>query len=376
MKGLEIRSLVHPDGTLEVTLVPAEVPPPGADEVVVRVEAAPINPSDMGVLFGPADLAAARVSGTPERPILTAKIPERALGSLAARIGKPLPAGNEGAGVVVEAGASAAAQALLGKTVAVFGVGGMYSQLRRVPVAACMALPDGTPAAAGASAFVNPLTALGMIETMRLEGHRALVHTAAASSLGQMLIRLCAKDGIGLVNIVRKPDQVALLRSLGAAHVCDSSAASFAGDLREAIAATGATLAFDAIGGGRMAAQILEAMEAVLLRDLKGYARYGSPVHKQVYLYGSLDPAPTEIARTVGMSWGVGGWLVWPCLQRVGAQRTEELKRRVAAELTTTFATSYARTVSLAGALSLDVVGEYGKRATGAKVLVAPNATG
>ncbi len=376
MKGLEIRSLVHPDGTLEVTLVPAEVPPPGADEVVVRVEAAPINPSDMGVLFGPADLAGARVSGTPERPILTAKIPERALGSLAARIGKPLPAGNEGAGVVVEAGASAAAQALLGKTVALFGVGGMYSQLRRVPVAACMALPDGTPAAAGASAFVNPLTALGMIETMRLEGHRALVHTAAASSLGQMLIRLCAKDGIGLVNIVRKPDQVALLRSLGAAHVCDSSAASFAGDLREAIAATGATLAFDAIGGGRMAAQILEAMEAVLLRDLKGYARYGSPVHKQVYLYGSLDPAPTEIARTVGMSWGVGGWLVWPCLQRVGAQRTEELKRRVAAELTTTFATSYARTVSLAGALSLDVVGEYGKRATGAKVLVAPNATG
>jgi len=376
VKGLEIRSLVHPDGTLEVTLVPAEVPPPGTDEVIVRVEAAPINPSDMGVLFGPADLAGARVSGTPERPILTAKIPERALGSLAARIGKPLPAGNEGAGVVVEAGASAAAQALLGKTVAVFGVGGMYSQLRRVPVAACMALPDGTPAAAGASAFVNPLTALGMIETMRLDGHRALVHTAAASSLGQMLIRLCAKDGIGLVNIVRKPEQVALLRSLGAAHVCDSSAASFAGDLREAIAATGATLAFDAIGGGRMAAQILEAMEAVLLRDLKGYARYGSPVHKQVYLYGSLDPAPTEIARTVGMSWGVGGWLVWPCLQRVGAQRTEELKRRVAAELTTTFATSYARTVSLAGALSLDVVGEYGKRSTGAKVLVAPNATG
>jgi len=292
--------------------------------------------------------------------------------AMAGRVGQSLAVGNEGAGTVVAAGSGAAAQALLGRTVAVLG-GAMYSQLRTVKADLCLPLPAGTSAADGASAFVNPLTALGMTETMRREGHGALVHTAAASNLGQMLNRVCLADGIGLVNVVRRDEHVALLRDAGARHVVSTSSASFDAELTEAIAATGATIAFDAIGGGRLAGRILAAMESALARNASEYSRYGTSTLKQVYLYGSLDTSPTEIVRSFGMAWAVGGWLVFPFLQRIGADAANSLKARVARELKTTFASRYTRTVSLAAALQPDAIAEYGRRATAAKVLIDPS---
>jgi NADPH:quinone reductase-like Zn-dependent oxidoreductase len=368
--GLQLRSLITEQGQLQLSLVDTPVPAPKADEVIVRVEATPINPSDIGLLFGAADMSTATAGAG---PVVTAKVPERAMPAMKGRLGQSLPAGNEGAGTVVAAGSSALAQSLLGQTVAVLG-GAMYSQYRTVPAAACLRLPAGTSAAAGASCFVNPLTALGMVETMRQEGHVALVHTAAASNLGQMLNRICRADGVGLVNIVRKPEQAALLRDQGATHVCDSSAPSFMHDLTEAMVATRATLAFDAIGGGRLAGQILSAMEAAIARQAGEYSRYGSNVHKQVYLYGGLDTGPTEIVRNFGMTWGVGGWLLFPFLQRVGTEAADRLKQRVASELHTTFASHYARTLSLQEALTLEAIAAYGPRSTGAKMLINPNA--
>jgi NADPH2:quinone reductase len=370
--GLQIRSLVKDSGELELSLLRVPTPAPAADEVVLRVEATPINPSDIGLLFGAADLATLAVRGSGEHGVASARVPEAAMKGMTGRLGTSMPVGNEGAGTVVAAGSGAAAQALLGKTVAVLG-GAMYSQFRTVKAELCLPLPAGTSAAEGASCFVNPLTALGMIETMRREGHRALVHTAAASNLGQMLNRLCLADGIGLVNIVRKPEQAALLREQGAAHVVSSSAPAFMDELTEALAATGATLGFDAIGGGRLAGQILSAMEAALSRTATEYSRYGSTTHKQVYLYGGLDTGPTEIVRNFGMSWGVGGWLLFVFLQRIGADAAQKLKDRVAAELKTTFASHYTRTVSLAGALQADAIADYGRRATASKVLIDPS---
>ena len=370
--ALELRSLVQADGSLQIHLESVPVPAPGPDEVLVQVQATPINPSDMGLLFGLADLSTVQISGSAERPVVKARIPERAMPGLTARLGQSMPVGNEGAGLVVAAGASPQAQALLGRTVGLIG-GAMYTQYRAMPAAQCMPLPPGTTAAEGASCFVNPLTALGMVETMRREGHTALVHTAAASNLGQMLNRVCQKDGIGLVNIVRKPEQAAVLRAIGAHYVCDSSAPDFLTGLTDALAITGATIAFDATGGGTLAGQILQCMEAAINRSAKGYSRYGSAVHKQVYLYGHLDTRPTEIQRTFGMAWGVGGWLLFPFLQKIGPAAVQALRERVAAELKTTFASHYARTVSLAGALDAEAIAFYGARNTGAKVLIDPS---
>jgi NADPH2:quinone reductase len=296
------------------------------------------------------------------------------MGALNGRLDVSMPVGNEGAGVVVQAGASAPAQALLGRTVAVLA-GAMYSQYRCVPVAQCLVLPPGATAVDGASSFVNPLTALGMVQTMRREGHRALVHTAAASNLGQMLQRICLGDGIPLVNVVRSPAQAELLRAQGAHHVCDASAAHFTADLTEAIAATQATIGFDAIGGGKLAGQILNAMEAALARTANEYSRYGSTTHKQVYIYGGLDSAPTELTRHFGMAWSLGGWLLFPFLQRIGADSAQRLKQRVADELKTTFASHYAGVLSLAQALQPEAIARYSQRATGAKFLIDPNAT-
>ena len=369
---LQLRSIVRASGELELSLADVPMPEPKADEVVVRIDAAPMNPSDLGLLFGAADMATAKASGTADHPVVKASVPERAMPAMAARLGASMPVGNEGAGTVVQAGSSPAAQALLGKTVGVIG-GAMYSQYRAVSVAQCLVLPEGTTAAEGASWFVNPLTSLSMVETMRREGHTALVHTAAASNLGQMLNKICLKDGIGLVNIVRKPEQAALLKKLGAAYVVDSSAPTFMADLTDAISATGATIAFDAIGGGKLAGQILTAMEIAVNRNAKEYSRYGSAVHKQVYLYGALDRAPTEFNRNFGMAWGMGGWLLFPFLQKIGATETERLKQRVAAEIKTTFASHYTREVSMAEALQLDAIAVYGKAATGEKFLVNPN---
>ncbi len=372
--GLELRSLVKPSGELEISLQSVATPEPAPDEVVVRIEATPINPSDIGLLFGAADIGSAKFSGTPERPVVTAPIPERAMKGMAARVGQSLPVGNEGAGVVVAAGSSPAAQALLGQTVALIG-GAMYAQYRCIKVQQCLLLPPSTTPAEGASCFVNPLTALGMVETMRREGHKALVHTAAASNLGQMLNKICLKDQIGLVNIVRKPQQAALLKRLGASHVCDSSSATFMADLTQALVDTGATIAFDATGGGKLAGQILTCMEAALNRGATEYSRYGSTTHKQVYLYGGLDTGPTEFNRNFGMAWGIGGWLLFPFLQRIGAPAAQALRQRVAAELKTTFASSYSKEISLAQALQPEAIAVYAQRATGAKYLINPNKT-
>lgn len=373
--GLQLRSLIKRSGELELSLAEVETPSPRSGEVLVRVEAAPINPSDLGLLIGPADLSTATVGGTADRPVVTARVPEAAMRAMAARLDQSMPVGNEGAGTVMAAGDSAAAQALLGRRVAVLG-GAMYSQWRCVQVDQCLLLPEGASAADGASSFVNPLTALGMVETMRREGHTALAHTAAASNLGQMLNRICLQDGIGLVNIVRKPEQVALLREAGAPHVVDTSAPGFMAELTDALAATGATIAFDAIGGGKLAGQILTGMEAALNRKATEYSRYGSTTHKQVYLYGALDMGPTEFHRHFGMAWGMGGWLLFPFLQKIGPAAAQALKQRVAAELKTTFRSHYAKAVSLAEALQPAMIATYGQRATGAKFLINPNAGG
>lgn len=370
--GLQLRSLIKKSGELEISLVKVPVAEPSADEVIVRVEGSPINPSDLGLLLGPADMKTATFSGSGENAVVTATVPEALVKSMAARLDQSMPVGNEGAGVVVKAGASEGAQKLLGKTVGLIG-GALYAQFRTAKAAECLVLPAGTTPAEGASWFVNPLTALGMVTTMRLEGHKALVHTAAASNLGQMLNKICIKDGIDLVNIVRSAEQVKILKGLGAKYICDSSAPTFIDDLINALVTTGATIAFDAIGGGRLANQILVGMEAAANKTATSYSRYGSTVHKQVYIYGGLNTSPTELTRSYGMSWGVGGFLVSNFLQRVGTAETRKLQERVAAELKTTFASHYTRVISLQEALQPDVLAAYNKRATGEKYLINPN---
>ncbi len=370
----QIHSTFTDDGHLELAVVDVEMPEPADDQVVIRVEAAPINPSDLGVIFGPADMSTARVVDGDAGPKVVADVPAHLRSMVQGRIGHAVPVGNEGAGVVVAAGSSPDAQALLGKTVATLG-GGMYSELRVADAGQCLLLPDDVTPEQGASCFVNPLTSLGMVETMRIEGHTALVHTAAASNLGQMLVKLCFADGVPLVNIVRRQEQVDLLRDLGADHVCNSSDDDFRATLVDAVATTDATIGFDAVGGGRLASEILGAMEVAQSRKEGSVGRYGSSRHKQVYIYGGLDRSPTELVRTFGMAWGVGGWLLPYFLDRVGRQRADELRQRVASEITTTFASSYTAEVSLDEALSLDAIATYGKQATGEKYLVKPSLT-
>ena len=370
--GLQLRSLIKKNGELEISLLEVPTPEPSADEVVVRIEATPINPSDLGLLVGAADMSTAKAGGTKELPVITATVPERALRAMAGRLDESMPVGNEGAGVVIRTGSSEAARALIGKTVAVIG-GAMYSQYRTIRASDCLVLPEGATPADGASCFVNPLTSLGMVETMRREGHKALVHTAAASNLGQMLNKICLKDGIALVNIVRSAEQADILRKIGARHVVDSTTATFTEDLTAALIETGATIAFDAIGGGKLAGQILAGMEVAANKTAKVYSRYGSSVHKQVYIYGMLDPGPTELYRTFGMAWGIGGWLLFPFLMKIGAADAAKLRARVVAELKTTFASHYTQVVSLAEALQLSHLAVYGKRATGEKYLINPN---
>jgi NADPH:quinone reductase-like Zn-dependent oxidoreductase len=370
--GLQLRSLIKKSGELEISLVDVPTPEPGPDEVVVRVEAAPINPSDLGLLVGAADISTAKASGGKDAPVITAKVPEGAMRAMAGRLDESMPVGNEGAGVVIKTGSSDAAKALMGKTVAMIG-GAMYAQYRTLKVRECLPLPAGTTPAEGASCFVNPLTALGMTETMRREGHKALVHTAAASNLGQMLNKICIKDGIPLVNIVRSKEQADILHKIGAKYVVDSSAPSFLGDLTNALVETGATIAFDAIGGGKLAGDILNCMEVAINKTAKEYSRYGSNVHKQVYVYGGLDVRPIELPRGFGMAWGVGGWLLFPFLMKIGQADGAKLRQRVVDELKTTFASHYTKVVSLQEALDPANIAVYAKRATGEKFLIAPN---
>lgn len=372
-RALQLRSTVSGDAKVVLSLAEVDVPVPGPDQVLVRVDAAPVNPSDLGVLLAGAalgDLTAGE--GLGGLPWASAPLGPAAMRAAAARVGKPLPVGNEGAGTVVAAGSGELARGLLGKVVAV-AAGGMYSQYRVVDAADCLRLPEGTTPAEGASAFVNPLTALGMVETMRSEGHHGLVHTAAASNLGQMLVRLCREEGVALVNVVRSPAQGRILAELGAEHVCDSSSERFMDDLISALTATGATLAFDAIGGGTIASRILTAMEAVAVAGAEP-GRYGSSVYKQVYIYGGLDRGPTQLTRSFGMAWGVGGWLLTPFLAGAGPAKVDQLRARVVAGLRTTFASAYGATIDLPAALDPAVIAEYGRQATGAKALITPNA--
>ena len=372
--GLQLQSLVTSAGKLELSLAEVPVTMPGDNEVLVKVEAAPINPSDLGMLLGMADVSTAVQGGTAERPTLTADIPSGILKHLAGRLDQPMPPGNEGGGVVIAAGDSDEAQALLGKTVGGLGGGGMYGEYRTLQVSQCLAMNDGVSAKDAASCFVNPLTALGMVETMRMEGFSGLVHTAAASNLGQMLQKICLADDVPLVNVVRKPEQAALLRGIGATYVCDSSQDSFKSDLVEALSATGAYLAFDATGGGELANDILASMEIAANKTGAGYSRYGSTQHKQVYIYGGLDRGPTVLRRSFGMAWGLGGWLLTPFLQKVGRDKGAQLRQRVADEIHSTFASSYVAEVSLAQALQVDTLQAYAQQATGQKYLVNPSA--
>jgi len=372
LEGLQLRSLMKKSGELELSLAKVQVADPAPDEIVVRIEGSPINPSDLGLLIGPADLSTAVVSGSKDLPVVTAKVPEMALRAMAARLDESMPVGNEGAGTVVAAGSSPEAQALLGKLVAILG-GEMYATYRTVKAKAALPLPAGAAAADGASCFVNPLTALAMVKTMQLEGHTALVHTAAASNLGQMLNKICIKDGVQLVNIVRSDEQAKILKDIGAKHIVDSSKPTFTEDLIAALVATGATLAFDAVGGGKLAGQILGAMEIALNSKPGAYSRYGSSTHKQVYIYGRLSLEPTILGAAYGMAWGVGGFLLTPFLQKVGMEEAGKMRARVAAELKTTFASHYTNTISLRDALDLETIKAYNRKATGEKYLINPS---
>jgi NADPH2:quinone reductase len=368
---LELRSTLTADGIVTLAVGPAPVPPPGDDQVIVRVEAAPVNPSDLGMMFAAGDVSAALPGGDGIHPAVAVPVTESVVAAQSARVGTPMPTGNEGGGVVIAAGSSPDAQALLGRTVG-FVSGNAYAQYRTLHVSQCLAMPEGTDPVDAAAAFVNPLTALGMVETMRAEGHTALVHTVGASNLGLMLNRICLDDGIALVNIVRKPAHVELLRSAGAQHVVDSSAATFVDDLTDALRSTGATIAFDAIGGGDLASVLLSRMEKVAGEQAGAFSRYGSDTHKQVYVYGGLDRGPTVLRRDFGMSWSIGGWLLTPFLARIGPDAADRLRQRVANEITTTFKSTYGMRLSLAGAVDPEHVKRYARMATGDKALITP----
>lgn len=363
--ALELRSLITPEGELRLSLDEVAIPTPGANEIVVRIEASPINPSDQPLLLGPADLSTLGTDGD----VTTARVPAAMMPMVAARAGKSLAAGNEGAGTVVAAGDGA--EHLIGKVVGVLG-GMMYTQFRKVPAASVLVYADGVTAAQGASAFVNPLTALGMVETMKLEGHTALVHTAAASNLGQMLNKICLADGVDLVNVVRNDEQAGILRDIGAKYIVDSSGDDFRSTLTDMLYETGATIAFDAVGGGPLAGHILGAMEAALVRRTPPAGGYGSPVHKQVYVYGRLDLSPTTIAPNAGFAWAVGGFLLTPFLMKIGAEAAQKLRQRVTDEILTTFASGYTQEISLAEAIRPDTIRAWQRKATGEKYLINP----
>ncbi len=368
---LQLRTLISQEGELNAHLIEGEVPVPSGNEVLIRIEAVPINPSDVGRLLSAVKIDSLRSVEGSSLPAAQGELPQSVLPSLAARLGKALPAGNEGAGVVVAAGDSPEAQALLGRTVAIFS-GKMYQQYCTARATDCLVFAEGTNPADVASSTVNPLTALGMVETMRTENHTALVHTVGASNLGQMLNRICIADGVGLVNIVRSPAQADLLREQGATWVVDSSQPDFEEALYEAIKATGATIAFDAIGGGKLASQILEAMELALLQDVTKYGDYGSPVHKQVYVYGRLDRSPMPLRQSYGMAWGVGGWLLTYFLQKISAEDAHRLRARVVAEIHTTFRSGYGEEISLSDMLHPDTIRQYARATTGQKFIVNP----
>ena len=370
----EIRSTLTNEGILELSIVNVERPIPGDNDVLIKVEASPINPSDLALLITfAADLDSLSVSGEGDQTVASIKLHPGLLGALKPRMGLSMEVGNEGGGVVIDAGVNA--KNLIGKTVGVAG-GAMYSQYRCIPAQSCLVMNEGTTSMQAASSFVNPLTALAFVETMRLENHTALLNTAAASNLGQMLVKICKDDGVPLINVVRKPEQVETLKKLGAEYICDTSADSFMDDLVEAIVATSCTLGFDATGGGnggKLPGQILTAMEIAANKTATEYSRYGSDTYKQVYIYGGLDMSPTVLNRAFGLQWGLGGWLLTPMIGRIGMERFGQMRQRVAAEINTTFASHYTQEISLAEMLQPEIIRGYAKQATGEKYLVNPH---
>ena len=363
----QIKSKISKEGLLTISLDEVNVPDPDDGEVLIKVQATPINPSDLGLLVGPADVSS--LKEVEKGSVVEMKVPDGLIRSVAARFDQNLPVGNEGAGIVESAGKGA--EHLIGKTVGLAG-GAMYSEYRCVPASSCLVMNDGTTAEQAASCFVNPLTALGMVETMRMENHTGLVHTAAASNLGQMLIKICLTENIPLVNVVRKEEHVDMLKSLGANYVCNSSLDSFMDDLVEALVQSGSTLGFDATGGGKLSSQILTAMEIAANKTATEYSRYGSDKFKQVYIYGGLDRNPTTLTRSFGFSWGLGGWLLTPFIGKIGPEKFGELRRKVADEIHTTFESKYSNVISLEEALSKESIISYTKQATGEKYLIKP----
>jgi NADPH2:quinone reductase len=370
----EIRSNVTSDGNIEISIASVEKPKPAENEVLIKVEASPINPSDLGLLISfAADLDSLNVTGSGDETVAKMKVHPGLMKAMAPRLDQSMKVGNEGGGVIE--GAGTGAEDLIGKTVGVAG-GAMYSQYRCVPASSCLVMDDSTTSAEAASSFVNPLTVLGFIETMKMENHTAILHTAAASNLGQMLVKVCKDDSVPLVNIVRKSEQVDLLKNLGAEHVCNTSEPDFMDSLVNALVATGATLGFDATGGGnegKLAGQILSAMEIAANKTAKEYSRYGSDTFKQVYIYGGLDQSPTILNRSFGMQWALGGWLLTPMIGKIGMERFQQMRERVAKEIKTTFASHYTQEVSFEEMLQPETIKAYAKQATGEKYLVTPH---
>ena len=369
--NLTMLSEVKAGGVLEMYLAALPMPQPKDHEVLVKVLATPINPSDLGLMVGAADVASARSIHRDGQPGVAMDVSDAGMRFMASRVGQAMPIGNEGSGLVVAAGASDAAQALLGKTVALIG-GEIYAEYRCLAAMACMPLPESTEPEDGASCFVNPLTSLGFTETMKMEGYKGIVHAAAASNLGQMLVKICKADGIPLVNIVRSQAQVDLLKSIGAEIVLDSTAENFTDDMVQAIYDTEAFIGFDPIGGGKVSGQILAAMEAAAVKRMTSYSRYGSDQMKQVYIYGALDVGPTVLNRSFGLTWGLGGWLLTPFMAKAGAEIVGRMRARVAAELTTTFKSHYSHRISLAEAVNPATLQAYNAKRTGEKYLIKP----
>ena len=369
----EIRSTVTSEGNVELSITKVPVPTPTDDEVLIEVHAAPISPSDLALLitFG-GDLANINISGSEENTVASMKVHPAMMKSMKSRLDQAMPAGNEGAGIVVDAGSNV--KHLTGKTVGLAG-GAMYSQYICVPAINCLVMDDETTSAEAASSFVNPMTALSFVETMKMENHSAIVNTAAASNLGQMLVKICNDDEIPLVNIVRTQEHVDLLKNIGAKYVCNTSEENFKETLVTALIETGATLGFDATGGGNngeLPGQILAAMEIASNSGSGEYSRYGTETYKQVYIYGGLDPSPTILKRSYGMSWGLGGWLLMPVLKKIGMEKIQEMRMRVAKEIKTTFASGYGQEISFEEMLQPEIINAYAKQKTGNKFLVNP----
>ena len=372
MRIRQMQSCLHDNGTIECALREVDVVDPEPHEVLVKVEAAPINPSDLGLMFGAADLSSLREIERDGRVSILLDVPPARMRAMGPRVGQWIGVGNEGSGRVVAAGSSEASQIMLGKRVGMFG-GEMYSEYRCLPVSKCMMFPDSISSEQAASCFVNPMTAMGFMETREMEGQSGIVHTAAASNLGQMLVRLCQADDIPLVNIVRSEEQVKLLRGMGVEGALNSRDKQFMSQLIEALSATEATLAFDAIGGGKLINRILTAMEIAAVSKRSQWSPYGSDQHKQIYVYGQLDLGPTELTRGFGWVWSVGGWLLNPFMNRAGPERVMRMKKRVVEEIGTTFASHYSLRIPLSESLSSMAVAAYSARKTGQKALLLMN---